>query len=224
MQTIVKNRRFAFHHQNEALLFQFLLHECISAHGILRNKPCPALMRHVIGHSDNEENIWQAPFGHVIRLRQYCTLFTTHFGDPSSTLSQQLGQTIERAYSAALLCRSYHDKDENQLALLYQPLKRELSSFLKLLFEKLSDYRDSPSVLYFLLRHHEQCDAAYRQPIVKKMFCSFFPQGIEQAQAYLTERFSQKGFDHLIPSIEENLKKIDSAFPLESACKEASLD
>lgn len=208
MNTVAKSRRFAFHHQNETLLFQFLLHECICAHTILRKNPSLETLNHIIGNIDREENIWQPQQGHVSRLRHYCTLFTTHFGDSASSLAQQLDQTIERAYSAALQCRSLREKDDKSLCVLYQSLNEELFCFLKLLLEKLPDYRDCPDILHFLLRHQEQCDAACQEPIVKKMFSSFFPQGTEEAQTYLIDWFSKKGFEHLLPSIEENLKKI----------------
>ncbi|MFC2049109.1 hypothetical protein ACFLR2_00335 [Chlamydiota bacterium] len=211
MTNAAKSCRFAFHHQNEALLFQFLLHECISAQRLLRQEPCPERLRHVIGYREGEQLAWQALFGHLPRMRHYCALFETHFAAPSSPLSEQLSQALERAHSAAQECLNVHEKEEKSLAFFYPPLISELSCFLKLLFEKLSDYRDNPSVLYFLLRHQEECDAAYCEPVVKKMFSSFFPQGSEQAQAFLTEQFSHKGFDHLIPSIEEGFKKMDAS-------------
>ena len=212
MKTVDKSRRFAFHHQNETLLFQFLLHECICAQHILRDNPSREMLRYMIGNVDREENIWQPQYGHVPRLRYYCTLFTTHFGDPSSPLTEQLDQTVERAYHAALKCRSLREKDEASLTVLYQSLSAELSCLLKLLFEKLPDYRDCPAILHFLLRHQEKCDAAYQESIVKKMFSSFFPQGSEQAQTFLIDWFSKKGFEHLLPSIEEHLRKIGSLY------------
>ena len=118
MKTADKSRRFAFHHQNETLLFQFLLHECICAHHILRDNPSREMLRYMIGNVDREENIWQPQYGHVPRLRYYCTLFTTHFGDPASPLTEQLDQTVERAYHAALQCRSLREKDEASLTVL----------------------------------------------------------------------------------------------------------
>jgi hypothetical protein len=207
MKTGSKSRRFAFHHQNEIVLFQFLLHECIQAHAILRNNSSPDILSDLIGNIDRDETIWLPQYGHIPRLRHYSTLLTTHFGNSASPFFDQLDHSIEKVYIAALHART-HDKNEVRLQMLYQCLNQELPVLLKLLFEKIVDYRDSPSILHFLLRHQEACDAACEEPMVKKIFSIFFPQGAYEAHAYLIDWFSKKGFEHLLPSIEEKLKKI----------------
>ncbi len=206
MQTNVKSR-FAFHHQNEALLFQFLLHESLSAHNILRQKPSPLLLCQVIGPIDRE-NVWQSMLGHLPRLRHYCSLFIKYFDEGASPLSQQLHDTLERAQKVARKCSLFQEKSLDEQKMLYRPLKKELVNVIKLLLQKVYDYKENPSILLFLLRHQEECRTVFRKPIVKDLFSDIFPDGRDQAYAFLSEKFSQKGFEHLIPSIETYLKQL----------------
>jgi hypothetical protein len=208
--TPVKSRRFAFHHQNEALLFQFLLRECLTAHQILFQHPCPKKFRDIVGNLNGEVQPWQHHYGHVPRLRHYCTLYTTFFADSSSSIASQLVLSIEKACQAALQCGSFQEQTTEKQAQLYAPLQQEMGCILSLLFAKLPDYREDPFILYFLLRHQELCDAVFQQPIVKNTLNSFFPQGLDQALTYMTDWFSKKGFEHLIPSIEEKFKDLET--------------
>ena len=205
------NNRFAFYHQNEALLFQFLLHECLRAHQILRKKPNPQLFLQVVGNLEHISDAWHAPYGHLPRLLHYCSLLNAHFND-SSSLCKNLGQILDRAYLTAKKCYAVLTKEEERAhAKFYTNLRKEVRAFMTLLFVKLYDFRENASVLYFLLRHQEQFDALYREPIIKQTFEVFFPDGMKQAQLFLVEKFTKKGFDHLIPHIEQKLKTLDIA-------------
>lgn len=203
------DNRLAFYHQNEALLFQFLLHECLRAHQILRKKQSLELFLQIVGHVGETSDTWQAPYGHLPRLLHYCSLLATHFNETSSSLCKNLGEILDRAYLTAKRCYALLEKGKNENTQLYADLRKEIRSFVTLLFVKLYDFRDNASVLYFLLRHQEQFDALYREPIIKKTFYAFFPDGLREAQIFLVEKFSKKGFNHLIPHIEQKLKTLD---------------
>lgn len=203
-------RRFTFYHQNEALLFQFLLHECLRAHQILKKKPDKKLLSKVIGKLENRSENWHAPHGHLPRLHHYCTLLVTHFDDPSSKMGKNLKTILERAFSNAQKISPLIEKEEKSLVELYTHLRKEMRACLKLLLNKVDQFHENASVLYFLLRHQEQIDAFYRGPIIQKKFRAFFPDGMLQAQKFLSEKFSKKGFHHLIPFIEQKMKQLDN--------------
>lgn len=206
------NNRFAFYHQNEALLFQFLLHECLRAHLILKKKPDAALFLQLTGNLNRPSDTWQAPYGHLPRLFHYCSLLSVHFNNPATSLCKNLGLSLERAYELAKRCHDLRDKDEEEHAKHYTKLRKEIRVFMKLLFEKAHDFRDNASVLFFLLRHQEQLDSVYKEPIVRKTFHVFFPDGMDEAYHFLVEKLSKKGFNHLIPLIEQKLKNISAPF------------
>jgi hypothetical protein len=203
------DHQFAFYHQNEPLLIQFLLHECLRACQILKKKPSPDLLLQVLGNLDCASETWHAPFGHLPRLLHYSALLTTHYNNPSSPLCEQLGATLKRAFAAAKRHRARAEGNKKGHAALYTSLRKEMLTFMKLLFEKIDDFHNNASVLLFLLRHQEQFDAFYKAPIIKKKFHAFFPDGMKQAQSFLVEKLSKKGCNHLIPYIEQKLKNLD---------------
>jgi hypothetical protein len=202
------DNRFAFYHQNEALLFQFLLHECLCAHQILRKRPSFELFSQFVGRFECKSTTWQAPNGHLPRLLHYSFLLATHFENTSSALCKNLGAILERSFLTAKKCHESFN-NEKEHSKLYAILRREIRAFMKLLLEKLNDFRDNASVLYFLLRHQEQFDAMYKEPIIRNIFLTFFPEGLGAAQLFLVEKFSKKGCNHLIPYIEDKLQKLD---------------
>jgi hypothetical protein len=202
--------RFAFYHQNEALLYQFLLHEGLKAHQLLRKKPKLELLQKVIGSLELVSDKWHAPAGHLPRLIHYCSLLSVHFNDPSSELCKDLEAILCRACLTAKECYTAFKLEKKEQSQLYANLRRDIQAFMKILFSKIHAFRENASVLYFLLRHQEQFDALYREPIIMKTFNFFFPEGTKQAQLFLCEKFSKKGFHHLIPFIEQKLQKIEN--------------
>lgn len=201
--------RIAFYHQNEALLLQFLLHESLRANQVLKKKPNPELFLQLTGNLNHYPSTWHAPFGHLPKLFHYCSLLSMHFNTPPSLLCAHLGESLERAFVLAKSCQALTDAEEEERGKLYSKLKKETRLFLKLLFEKVADFRDNPSVLFFLLKHQEEFDALFREPIIRKTFQAFFPEGMKHAYQFLVEKFSKKGFNHLLPLIEEKLKTFD---------------
>jgi hypothetical protein len=212
-------KRFAFYHQNEALLFQFLLYECMRAQQTLRKKPDATLLLQIMGKVESRVESWHAPLGHLPKLLHYCSLLATHFDTPPSPLCKNLEQTLQRAYAVAKECHAALERDVEGLSKLYTLLRKEMRTFMKLLFEKLHDFCDNAAVLFFLLRHQEQFDALYREPIIKKKFHLFFPEGVKQAQGFLIEKFSKKGFNHLIPYIEQRLQNLAPLHDLQKTKK-----
>lgn len=200
----------SFYHQNEALLFQFLLHESLRTHKALIKKPETSLLAHVIGDfkASSSKN-WLDPSGHLPKLVHYYTLFLSHFNSPPTPLCQSLGETIEKACATAKKCYTQLEQCSEDHAKTYTQLRKEIRTLVKLLFEKLPEYSENPSVLYFLLKYREELDSLFRKPIIKITFLNFFPKGAVQAQNFFSEKFSKKGFDHLIPSVEEILLNLE---------------
>ncbi len=200
------DNRFAFYHQNEALLFQFLLHECLQVHLLLKKKSAEKFLL-LMGNYEETSRTANAPSGHLPRLQHFCTLLSTYFTDNSSKLCKNLQQTLDKAFTAAKKC--YLTPDEQTQIKHYTALKKEIRFFMTLLFIKLYDFRDNPAVLLFLIKHQEQFDAFYKEPIIKKTLLTIFPEGIKEAGRFLSENFTKRGFIHLIPFIEQKLKALD---------------
>lgn len=204
MQTINKISRFAFYYQNEGLLFQFLLHECLCLHRTLSENPSAEVWLNFTGVVKGYA-VRHLECGRLSMLHHYCHLFIAHFTDSTTPLHNHLIQSLEKTYNVAI--DIFYEKEELKQHDLYVGLKNEIAVFMELLFKKLDDYKEDPSVLYFLLRHQEQFEMICNQPIIKKAFALFFPEGAQQAQVFLTTHFSKKGFEYVIPAVEAQFKK-----------------
>ncbi len=203
-------KNFAFYHQNEALLLQFLIHECLRTQEILMKRAAPHLLLQVIGNLEISRVQWQAPLGHLPRLIHYCTLLCDHFKKSESDHCMKLQAALERAYGEA---KKYEElgHDKKRFAKLYATLRKEITLFFRLLLARLFEFRDDATILYFLLCHQEQIDTCCKQPFTKKIFDQFFPKGLSQAHLFLAEKFTKKGFNHLIPLIEKKLRQLEKA-------------
>jgi len=195
-------KRFAFFHQNEALLYQFFLHECISTCFLIKNTLSADLLKQLMGCSASKLQSLQ---GHLPKMLHYYELQKANFDE--QPLMESVGQTLERAYLAGQLCVELIQKDSKEHKKPYLQLRREIKKVGKLLFELLPIYyKDNPHVLYFVLCRHEQLDALYGEAIVANLFNSLFEGGLPEVETFLSEKFARKGFNHLLPNIQKQLE------------------
>jgi len=197
--------RFAFFHQNEALLYQFFLHECITTCFLLKKTPSFDLFEQLVGKYSSH---WYRVQGHLPKMLHYYELQKANFEE--KPLMKTLGQTLERAYLTGQMCAKLIKKDSKEHKKPFQQLKREIKKVGKLLFDLLPQYQDNPQVLYFVLCRHEQLDALYGESVVAKLFNSLFSGGLPEVEAFLCEKFARKGFNHLLPNIQKQLEMLNN--------------
>lgn len=199
---------FVFYHQNDGLLYQFLLHECLCAHNLLRKKPSTPLLHQIVGSLELSQEKWRAPKGHLPRLIYYSTLFFSHFNQTLMSDTRHLKERLGLLYQEALFNMELMNDNKPELKKLYSILKKEIGAFFKILLKEVPQYKENPAVLYFLLRNQKQIDAIYRQSFTKEIFFMLFPGGLEQAHSFLAERFANKGFNRLLSQISELLQQL----------------
>ncbi len=173
---------FAFFHQNEALLYQFFLDECLTSSQQLMHKLSPQTLEKLLGPSPCMY-CYQAK-GNLPRMFHLCSLYKEHFGTTS----------ILEKIEESLICAQKHACDQN-----HQHLKREIKKIGDLLLEKFYLYNENPHVLYFVLRNYNQLKKHY----------SKLPN-LETYRDFLSEKMAQKGFHHLLPGIEKLMAEISN--------------
>jgi len=196
--------RFDFYHQNEALLFQFILHECLLTHQLLKKKPDEKMLLRLLG--DSHVRAWNGQKGHLQKLLHYHDLLISHFSDSKNPLIINTGKALDRAFIAAQECQKL--LGETSALKPFQQLKREMKKVTQLLFDKIGDYRKNENILFFILRQHKQFDDLYGEPIVAKTFSSLFPGGLREAGVFIEENYSRRGFNHLLPIIHKKIKSL----------------
>lgn len=194
--------RFAFFHQSEGLLHQFFLNECLLIFQTLQEKSHDKLGFRLMGEAE-KGSLWSSTPGHLPKLHLYYSLLITHFADPQTLILKKIGSILTRACTKVRLSS---DKPS-----MLQGLKQDIRAITILFFEKLSDYEGNESILFFLLRSHEQFDALHGKPIIAKLFAKLFRGGIEEAGTFLEEHYEQNGFNHLLPLISEKIDSLKGA-------------
>lgn len=67
-------------------------------------------------------------------------------------------------------------------------------------------YKGDENVLHFLLRKRLLIHQLFGPAFVSKLFNKFYPGGgIKKVEALMTQRLTQRGFQHLLPTIKEEL-------------------
>jgi hypothetical protein len=194
---------FAFFHQNEALLYQFFLHECLAACMLVKSAPTPGLLKQVIGESAHQFYSLQ---GHLPKMLHYYELHMSNFAPYPKMKS--VGRTLESACLAAQSCAELIEKDSKDHKKPFLRLRRDLKKVGKLLFDLVPQYKNNPHVLYFILCRHEQLDSLYGKASLVRLFNSLFEGGLEEVETILSESFARKVFHHLLPNIQKQLETI----------------
>lgn len=194
---------FAFFHQNEALLYQFFLHESLTACMLVKKTLTPDSLKQVMGEASDK---FYAPLGHLPKMLHYYDLHMANF-EPYPNM-KSVGRTLDRASLAAKNCTVAIEKNSIEPKKTFSQLRRELKKIGKLLFELVPNYKNSPHVLYFILCRHEQLDALYGKASLARALNTLYEGGLNEVEAFLVESFSRKGFHHLLPHIQNHLKTI----------------
>lgn len=192
---------FAFYHQNEGLLFQFFLHECIETFHLLKNSPDPELLEKLLGDTPHQ---WQCLQGHIVKMLHYYDLYRVNF--PDRPQMKTIGQALERAYLAGQVCANLILLQTSEYKKPYQQIKREIKKAGILLIDLLQDYQENPHVLYFALCKHKKIDELYGKPIITHLMNTLFPGGLPEMKTFLCEKFEQKGFHHLLQNIQAQVE------------------
>ncbi|MCC5831920.1 MAG: hypothetical protein JJU12_02630 [Chlamydiales bacterium] len=196
---------FAFFHQNEALLYQFFLHESLLACMLVKETPTPDLLKQIMGESAHQFYNSQ---GHLPKMLHYYDLHMENF-EPYPAM-KSVGRTLDRALSAARSCADLIDKECKDHKKHFLQLRRELKKVGKLLYDLLPHYKNNPHVLYFVLCRHEQLDSLYGKASLVSLFDSLFEGGLVEVETFLSDSFSRKGFHHLLPNIQKQLETIQN--------------
>ncbi len=196
--------RFAFAHQNEPLLFQFILNECLMTLSKLQTFSSEESLFLIIGLKENHEisRRWDPHTGHLRWLYYYFTLFETHFNEKNTPLLKQFGASLKRALRLAQQYQITSSTfDPRAKSLLH--LKVEVKKMIYLLLKKLFEYRANENVIFFLVRNHELIEKLCGKAKTSFLLVSLFPKGIKEISTFLVERYTKRGFHHLIPLIQQ---------------------
>lgn len=174
-----------------------------------------------------QDHMWQLPWnfdaGIFTKLKNYSYLYARNaeIEDP------YLYQMHDLFHKTWMLCKQTIDIMENdlipqhpgsrqkdslkQIKLNIERIQRKIKLLKKFILTILKTFEQNENVLFFLLRHHERFSLFFEKKFVFKFFSQLFSESrIEEVRAFLIHRYAMRGFDHLLPIINE---KFDEIYP-----------
>lgn len=163
---------------------------------------------------------WNLNDATLSKLKNYCSLFAKnlHPNDPYATPLQRNAdrawnhclESLERINEVQQL-PSHEIPDLSKLKTSLKKMinrKRQLARTVKNILPR---FCDDENVLFFILRHHEPLDRIFASGFVANLFQKMFPNGKEEAEQFLTKKYSSRGFKKLLPVISKKISFIDTA-------------
>lgn len=222
-QTGLPARHFNAYHQNDSLLFQFILSEFLEAFReiqmiVLKQYAIEELttgLKKLAGSPHEYMRLfpWNHNNGILAKLKNYCSLFSqnTYSKEKESIALQHYA---EKAWVFCLetLDILYESTDGstahvNPLNKAYNALQRISRVIARLLVQ----FRDDENVVFFVLRHHDQFDGLYGTKFVSRLFCRMYPKGLAETAHFLSTKFGTRGFENILPIVKTKISELETA-------------
>lgn len=195
-------------HQDEALLFQFVLHELLATRRILSEGPSLLHIQKLIGDLYQPYSPSHQQSGSLLKLYYYLSMLSLHFPKRNS-LDDPLFRTIfcttESAIDKAIACQRHFDKTPIAFEKSFRLLQKKCKILSNLIFKRITHYLQNENVLYFLLRRKQDFDTFYHKKTVVTIFENLFRGGMEEALEWISKQYRQRKFSHLLPLIRKSI-------------------
>lgn len=205
-------------HQSDSLLIQFILHEFLKLLRVTKKlkqslqdeNPLPMIRKELIclvGPEHDYKHLfsWSSDLGVLTKMKTYLDLLLHR----DSSQVKRLKNTCHEAWEAAILClevaKEGNIKTLENYKLLTDQFKNALDLFEKIPAEikrVLPFYAQDENIVFFLLEHKETLDASLETKFLKQLFHKMYEGGVNQAEAFLIEKYRERGFLALLPIIE----------------------
>ena len=228
-------------HQNNSLLFQFILSEftdCFSAlqrinllYGkmsdskILQDEresltlkykeETEKVLKTLMGACRDHKNLysWNFSEGGLSRLKTYCTLFLQNSDTDEKELIalQHYSEKIWSTSLNALEVSHTELVDPSTLHAAVEKLSTSMNRFSKIISRMILQFRDDENVIFYIVRHHKLFDKLYGHRFVTRLLGRMYPKGNKEAQHILIKKYISRGFENIISIIEANFLEIEAA-------------
>lgn len=234
MQVKLPHQNINVYHQDNTLLFQFILSETLGALAEAKKlgkltsaskqgdiTGAATAIRKLVGSAHDPYRLfsWIPEEGILPKLKNYCAYFAQN-ASPHDKALVPLYRSTEQAWLLSLVCMDDLRLLESQQNLTKQTthlVKSGKKLFLsiqrlgKIVSKAIEQYWDDENVVFFVLRNKEQFDEIFGNKFVKQLLKRMYPGGIEGARRFLSQQFIQRGFHHLVPIIQARITEIESS-------------
>lgn len=231
------SKSYHYHHH---LLIQFILSELILAHDEIkdldkiftdpsnsRGDIIETVIRHISKLSGSTQGYmrlfsWNDD-GILTKLKNYCAFFCQNARSKNNdqfSMYQEANQAWLFSLHALDISRMIAQQDTAwDVDSLYNSVKkigRSIQRLSRLAAKVIPQFRNNENVVFFLLRHVTQLDSLYGDGFATKLLRKMFTKRSQGVSNFLTKRYAERGFDHLIPNIQSKLAALNLYPPLET--------
>lgn len=235
----ISARHVNSYHQNNSLLFQFILVEFVEAFteiqrldSLCNRTPTPlpqdeqacrqvennnhlveSALTKLVGPTKHYMRLfsWNFSEGLLSKLRTYCALFLQNSETDEKELIaiQHYADKIWQGCLQALDTLQEAPQDRPLLFAALDKASSAMQRFAKLIARLLHQFRDDENVIFYVLRHHQVFDKLYGNRFVIKLLCRIYPKGLKEVQLLLVKKYTERGFDNILPVIYSSLKELE---------------
>lgn len=237
----ISSRYANSYHQNNSLLFQFILVEFIEAFhqvkqldSFCNDFPTPLLhealtcrqtessthliqtaLLKLVGSTRDYMQLftWSFSEGLLSKLRAYCALFLKNAeGEEKELMAIQ--HYADKIWHGCLQAIEALQEEPQDRSILFAALGKSNSAmqrFAKLMTRLIQQFRNDENVIFYVLRNHKTFDELYGNRYVIKLFSRMYPKGLKEAQRFLIKKYMERGFENVLPTIYAAALEIETA-------------
>lgn len=229
--SVLTRDQFQSTHKQRALLLQFILYELILSHKeiqhinefakayVLSDPPSLDVIASSLAKLAGSAHGYMRLFswnddGIQTKLKNYCALLCQN---GTSRVKNEVGMHRE-ANQAWLIALQLLDairlqdtstkKTIHLLQSLFKKLDRSTKRFARYTANAICLFHNDENLLFFILRYKEDLDELYGEGFIAKILRKMFPRSLDKAKNFLMQKYTDRGFDHLIPIIQEKIEEL----------------
>lgn len=237
----ISARHVNSYHQNNSLLFQFILTEFLEAYteiqqldALCSRIPTP-LPPEESAYRQAENNMhliqktltklvgptrdymrlfsWNFSEGVISKLRTYCALFLQNADTDEKELIaiQHYADKIWQNCLQAADALHEMPQDHTQLFTALEKSSSAMQRFAKLITRLIHQFRNDENVMFYILRNHKTFDKLFGNRYIIKLFSKVYSKGLKEAEHLLIRKYSGRGFENILPSIYATTAEVEAA-------------
>ena len=229
------------YHQNNSLLFQFILVEFLEAYTEIQKLDAlcsrtfvPLLngedacretenklpliqqtLAKLVGPTRDYMRLfsWDFSEGLLSKLRTYCSLFLQNADTDEKELIaiQHYAEKIWHMCLQATEALQEIPEDRPAVFIALEKSSSAMQRFAKLIARLIHQFKDDENVIFFVMRNYKIFDKLYGARFIIKLFSKIYPKGMKDVQQLLVKKYSERGFENVLPYIYNIVTEIETA-------------
>lgn len=125
--------------------------------------------------------------------------------------NQAWGFAMELEHLLVNIKESSKDTLPSKLAHLKEQgekITAELKKMGKIIPKIFTKFQKDENVLFFFIRHKNDFDNLHSKGFVKKMIVKAYPKGLSEAESFLMQRYTKRGFHELVAMIKMHMQDL----------------